>query len=594
MTLIDEEMLSITSSSKLRANYHNYTEENQYGGDSTILTANTTATFGCDNTRISVVNMPLKKGHTYFFTITSASIVSGTSIKIVTISSQTPTIPSLYRFAKYVGESFFFTAIQDTDDIKVYMELNSNGIDPTGSSISVRIDCLDNNTKPSNNTIKKSHHSSIHQYDFETIKSQLVNKNVYDKCAKLYYNLQNLSQNEKKFLFGQWRSSSMALGKDGAQIDYRKTNLTDGGTVLATWDDKRKRAGVRRLPTIFDGILYNNLDNIGKFSNKPCGTTEEDLGWSVLYDYNNLIKDSKSNYIKGTQLERYNCVSAIINYWEAHNRNALVNLVAHIGNPLKEIEAPDLDMGGQDYRYISPNHVHLLKDIFEGNAVWRDTITLKQWWDEILSQLCDCIDLLIDANGDKIPVTLRLFHEFDCPYFWWGFNYNTGDEYIELWRYSVDYIKNRCDNVLFTWCAEHHWSDAESDIILDRYYPGDEYVDIIACDCYDPMFTRRDEPYKMLKRITAFAHNHGKVLALTETGFTSDGEGLARAKESQAKIDDGIYDRLLDNIVISDFKPAYVMVYGAYRIPNKKSSNFNNFMKKTRITNINEVLLYEF
>lgn len=557
-----------------------------------VLTASATATFGKDNTRLPVVSIPLKKDLTYLLTIDSAYIVPGVSIKTVCVSSQTPIVTNNYNNIKNIGERFFFVASQDTDKVKVYMELNTNGIDPTGSTISVKIDCLDENMMQSKYA-KKSRRIKRLKKNIENIKSQLVNKNVNDKCAYLYYYLLNQTEKEGKFLFGQWRASSMALGEDGVQIDYRSTYLYDGGTVLATWDDESKRAGIRRLPASVVDVNYNHLDNINKYSGKPCGSTEEDLGWSVIFDYNNLINDINRDYIKGTQIERFNCVSAIINFWEAHNRNALVNLAAHIGNPLKEVEAPDLDLGGQNYRYISPNHVHLFKDILDGKEIWRDSITLKKWWDDILSQLCDCIDLLVDDNGEKIPVTLRLFHEYDCPYFWWGLNYNTGEEYIAFWRYSIDYIKSRCDNVLFTWCPEHHWSNAKSDIILDCYYPGDDYVDIIACDCYGEMFTERNEPYTMLQRISTFARNHGKVLALTETGFTTEGEGLARAKGAQTIIDGGVYDRLFDNITMSDFRPAYVMVYGAYRIPYKESTEFRKFVEWDRIVNINMVQLYE-
>ncbi len=112
------------------------------------------------------------------------------------------------------------------------------------------------------------------------------------------------------------------------------------------------------------------------------------------------------------------------------------------------------------------------------------------------------------------PLVFRPLHEMNGDWFWWGSACCTPEEYIRLYRLVVTHLRAQgVRNLLFAWSP---------DKIFDlRYYPGDEYVDIVGLDAYEPGVV---ESYpatafaEEVKKLASYAAAHGKVAALTETG----------------------------------------------------------------------------
>ncbi len=535
----------------------------------------------CKDLRIPI---ELKAGVTYKLTIQNALLNEGITIKTISVKSSIQQMFNFYNTTKYVGGSFYFRPAADYDECIVYTELVLNGANPIGSTITIKVESLNLTyiQKNSGNTNNPSLSDSCK--DYKNIKKSIVNSNISDKAAALYNNLLN---NDDKIIFGSWRNSSHCYAVDGNFLDYRvyKDNLE--GSVLAAWNDDTHRAEVRLLPAKINGVTYNIVDEIGRLSSKSSGSTEEDLAWSVYEEYDSEIDNPNNDYYKLAQIERYSCISALLNFYRAKKNNGMVGYMCHFLNPYKKYEAPNLDLGGMDYRYISPNHVNLMREILDGTTILHDDVTLKQWYDNILSQICDIINLTVDDNGNKIPVTLRLFHEFDCPYFWWGANYNSAEDYVSLFKYTVDYVKSRCNNVLFVWCPEKFWAKiSEDDIILNSYYPGDSYVDIVSYDDYTIFNETYD--FNIPKRLEQFASFHGKPFGISEMGFTSKDSGT-----SQQKIDNGIYDILYYNLVKSGVKPAFMNIYSPLNLPYRYSDSFADFVNCKMILDLREKNMYD-
>lgn len=124
----------------------------------------------------------------------------------------------------------------------------------------------------------------------------------------------------------------------------------------------------------------------------------------------------------------------------------------------------------------------------------------------------------------KQPLVFRPFHEMNGEWFWWGCDNCTPSEYIELYRLTVNYIRSKgVDNALFAWSPDKQTR-------MD-YYPGDNYVDILGLDVYEPGIM----PYSTSKAfienltiITDYATAHNKVAALTETGCRKTDDGKFR------------------------------------------------------------------
>ncbi|WP_298237045.1 glycosyl hydrolase [uncultured Algibacter sp.] len=133
-----------------------------------------------------------------------------------------------------------------------------------------------------------------------------------------------------------------------------------------------------------------------------------------------------------------------------------------------------------------------------------DLNTAKAWY---FSEIDEVLDIINNDLG--FPVVFRPLHEMNGNWFWWGTNTlnHSPSLYIDLYRLTVDYVKDRTNNVLFAWSP--NW-DAD-----EAYYPGDDYVDVVGVDYYEATKTALGQS---LRDLTTFAAQHNKVAALTETG----------------------------------------------------------------------------
>jgi mannan endo-1,4-beta-mannosidase len=113
------------------------------------------------------------------------------------------------------------------------------------------------------------------------------------------------------------------------------------------------------------------------------------------------------------------------------------------------------------------------------------------------------------------PVIFRPWHEMNGFWFWWG-SYNcTPEEYIKLYRITVDYLRSKgVRNVLYAWSPDTR--------LTLEYYPGDEYVDVLGLDMYEPgIFDWKPISLVLeeMGKMTDYAASHDKVAAISETGL---------------------------------------------------------------------------
>lgn len=148
------------------------------------------------------------------------------------------------------------------------------------------------------------------------------------------------------------------------------------------------------------------------------------------------------------------------------------------------------------------------------------------------------LDLLADffdqcrVNGTRIPVIFRPWHEHNGNWFWWGKGSLSEAQYIELFRFTVDYLRTtrKVHHLLICFSPDRGAFKLNKNA-QEHYlygYPGDEYVDIIGLDNYvdvgrkNNLLTRkkqRENFIESLRLITKIAQEKGKVAALSETGL---------------------------------------------------------------------------
>lgn len=170
----------------------------------------------------------------------------------------------------------------------------------------------------------------------------------------------------------------------------------------------------------------------------------------------------------------------------------------------------------------------------------------------------DYLDMIADyakaVEGDGITILFRPFHENTGSWFWWGAAFCDEQAYINVFRYTVDYLKETkgVHNMLYVYGPGSEAANVEE---YGARYPGDAYVDMIGYDLYHQVPTQESEPgylasiRKQNGILRDFALKHDKLYAITETGVAdkdSSGEDIA-LKRSGNEVPDW-YMQLLDEI----------------------------------------------
>jgi len=120
-------------------------------------------------------------------------------------------------------------------------------------------------------------------------------------------------------------------------------------------------------------------------------------------------------------------------------------------------------------------------------------------------------------DGVYIPIILRPYHEHTQGLAWWGVSSCREEEYIDLWRMTVHYLKDSLDihHLLYAISPQ----DVETASEYFNRYPGDDYVDILGLDYYRTYSTANLPDFrKALDMLGKEAARKGKVAALTESG----------------------------------------------------------------------------
>lgn len=137
-----------------------------------------------------------------------------------------------------------------------------------------------------------------------------------------------------------------------------------------------------------------------------------------------------------------------------------------------------------------------------------------------------------DARGESYPIPLifRPWHEHNGDWFWWGQGPTSEEDFIALWRFTVEYLRDEkgLNHLLYA------LSPDRSRIDTDRFredflygYPGDDYVDILGIDNYWDLghasndATAEEDARQFVDSLTALAQlaaEKGKLAAMTEGG----------------------------------------------------------------------------
>jgi mannan endo-1,4-beta-mannosidase len=142
-------------------------------------------------------------------------------------------------------------------------------------------------------------------------------------------------------------------------------------------------------------------------------------------------------------------------------------------------------------------------------AQWQQLTTdgsaLNTAWKNELGLIVPYLQQLKNAG---IPVLWRPLHEINDSWSWWG-----GTPYTAaLWQLTYNYLVNTegLTNLIWVWSVK----DSGSTSALSTYYPGNQYVDVLALDPWDSSFPTT----AWYQAIQSMASADGKPMALAEVG----------------------------------------------------------------------------
>lgn len=265
-----------------------------------------------------------------------------------------------------------------------------------------------------------------------------------------------------------------------------------------------------------DGYLIGHQDAtvygvgwVGESDRSDVKSVTGDYPAIVGFDLGHLELGDSLN-LDGVPFDRMK--QEIINHFD---RGGMVTLSWHLDNPLTEGTAwvvPDS---------LTDQEKQTVASVLEGGQCHEKFLG----W---LDTLANFFNTLQTADGVKVPVLFRPWHEHTGSWFWWGQNLCTTEQYKALWKLTVDRLKEKgVTNVLYAYSPGTEFNgDAEK--YLERW-PGDDIVDMIGFDTYctsnaedtTAINNYRNSLDLNLKTICEIAKQHNVVPVLSETGMES-------------------------------------------------------------------------
>lgn len=199
------------------------------------------------------------------------------------------------------------------------------------------------------------------------------------------------------------------------------------------------------------------------------------------------------------------------------------------------------------------------------------------------------LDLIADyglqLQEAGVPVLFRPFHENNGSWFWWGKAFCDEEGYKNLYRYTVEYLRDYkgVNNFIYVYSPNGPFNDEED--YLQRY-PGDDFIDVIAFDMYhdDPL---EDDNWmssfeKTINLVQGIADSRGKLSIVAETGlraqYSVNSEEYYAGLAPEGNKRKEWFNEVLE--VVSKSNMASFMVWANFSEP----SNFSTPFKATETT----------
>ena len=187
-----------------------------------------------------------------------------------------------------------------------------------------------------------------------------------------------------------------------------------------------------------------------------------------------------------------------------HNKGSIITICWHAVPPTADEPVTFQPQGKVAPDSLASVQGKLLDEQF------RDVLTpgtrLYKRWAAQVDSVAVYLKKLQDAH---VPVLWRPYHEMNGDWFWWGGRvgeYSTADLYRQIYDRLVNYHK--LNNLVWVWSVDRPGTPIRK---FSNFYPGNDYLDILALDVYGSDFNQAYYDSLM-------ALSKGKPVVLGEVG----------------------------------------------------------------------------
>lgn len=228
-----------------------------------------------------------------------------------------------------------------------------------------------------------------------------------------------------------------------------------------------------------------------------------------------------------------NIVEVVKTQWRENKAIPLFSW--HLENPY--VPSDFGEYMGSRYRYgqkdkpYPENHRYVIKEILTGKGgescgfgTFKATENNKppyrnpsEWFETQCMEVADIINEFIDDSGKSIPIIVRLWHECEDTWMWWGSQAVSVEDYKKFFIHTQKLIKRYASKSQIIWGygTDRNWKTKEEFMLR---YPGDQYVDIIGYDDYQIGNPNKEkESFEKAEIVASAAKKHGKIAAIFET-----------------------------------------------------------------------------
>ncbi|MDR0844060.1 MAG: glycoside hydrolase family 26 protein [Tannerella sp.] len=195
-----------------------------------------------------------------------------------------------------------------------------------------------------------------------------------------------------------------------------------------------------------------------------------------------------------------------------YKQNGVITVSWHVVNPITSqwpgIKEPNGAGSAWEVSPLSAAGLNAVESVLPGGG---NHSMFNSWLDRLANNFLTWRN----EEGTLIPFVFRPYHEHSGSFFWWGVTRCYDEEYAALWRYTVNYLRNKgLHNILYAYNTDKVYSAEE----FLRGYPGDEYIDMLSIDWYGQGEEFNQNVDKALDFTAKLAQEKKKLHALSECG----------------------------------------------------------------------------